>query len=244
MSSTAPEMPLQGPVSASNNLTTSVVASAIWAAVDVARVHGHAPAFTAFVALLGATSLGLGALVSLVGWLGAGDGTRAVLFGALLATAPLAVAGAVLERTTHHRALGGMAFAVFALFVLLFASGVARRLLAVTRSERPRRARVAKGALSLAAASSVACTLVALLPALRGPGTLGVWVFDGATGAALFWAALWFVRSPRVRLGRAGVAAWVAAVLAGAVVTATSASLRGVLAERAPIAFATFAVAG
>jgi hypothetical protein len=212
--------------------------------MDVVRVRSEAPPAMAFVALLGAASLGLGGVVALVGRLRPlGGGVWAVLLGAATSATPLAVAGSVLQRTTHHRALGGVTFAVLAFALLLFASGVARRLVTIARSEHAARARVAKIVLVTGAAASVAGAVFALLPALRGSsGALGEWVLDGTTGVGLLGASILLAASERFGRGRVGVILWIVAVGAGGAAAATNGSLRAVLLERAPAAFAAFAV--
>jgi hypothetical protein len=213
-------------------------AALVWTAIDVAR--SAVPIVQGLFALLGSTSLILGALV--VGIRRArpfGDGARAAFAGAAMSALPLLVVAAVLQKTTHHRALGGVTFAFVALFVVAGCIVVAARLLQLaTRGGRVGFvARVALGVLV------VPCVAVAasLLPVLRAPSAapLVPALADGALGIALLSAAL-FVPSSVLRAvpARVSAVAWVAAVTVGIAVSAASPSVRAALSARVPVAFA------
>jgi hypothetical protein len=133
-----------------------------------------------------------------------------------------------------------MTFAVFALFAAAFACGLALRVVAVARTAQGSRARIARVASFVVPAVSLACVLVALVPSLLGSSALRPFIVDGATGAALLLVALPSAGSRRFDLARASTAVWFVVVVAGAAVAVAFAPLRAVLAERTPVAFASY----
>ncbi|HEX4338259.1 MAG TPA: hypothetical protein VH062_20280 [Polyangiaceae bacterium] len=225
------------PENLSSDLVTALGAAGAWTVIDVARAW-PAPSLASTVpALLGSASLLLGvAIVAARRAWPPGDGLRAVVLGALVASFPLAFVAATLERVTHHRALGGVTFAFVALVVVAGSSAVAWRLLRAARDG----ARVARAALLAAAVASSGAVVLALVlhAGVVSSSSLGAGVVDAAIGVVLLVSALAVVR--RVALGpsRVGAVAWVCVVAASVVMTALDPSMCAGLAARDPVAFA------
>jgi hypothetical protein len=228
----------------SADLAASLLAALLWAAIDVARVGSVGS--LAFPALFGSTALILGVgVVSLRRAGPFGDGLRAVAVGAALASLPLALLAAVLQRSTHHRALGGVTFAFVAALVIVFAIAVSWRMLVIAR--RPTRMAIVVRAL-LVVASIVSCVAACAL-AITGarPGgapSLTSGFVDGLIGAALLGLAFAGVRRLERSTSRFGAVAWICVVAGGAAVAASDSALCAALAERAPVAFAIGAGCG
>jgi hypothetical protein len=225
--------------SLSSDLSSALVAALAWAAIDAVRAHGELPLGSVFAALLGSTSLLLGVLVvAFRRALPLGEVARAFVFGALVAVSPLAAIAAVLQKVTHHRALGGVTFAFVALFVAFASVACAARLLQIARIGGPH-ASVARRALWGAIALSCAGVVVVLALGLRSKAAAPVVavVVDAALGVAVCALALALrLRSPAaVRLG---AALWIGALVVGIVATTSAAPLRQLLTERVPVAFA------
>jgi hypothetical protein len=225
--------------SPSSDLSSALLAAFVWAAIDAARAHGELPAVSVFVALLGSTSLVLGLLVLATRrGLPLGGVARAFVTGALIAALPLTVIAAVLQKVTHHRALGGVTFAFVALFVVLGTVACAARLAELAASGGPRAA-LARGVLFASVALSCSGVVVVLALGLRTATAapfIAV-VVDAALGVAACALAL-ALRSRLQATVRFGAVAWMGAVAVGIVVAASAAPLRQLLSERAPIAFA------
>lgn len=225
--------------SLSSDLSSALVAALAWAAIDAARVHGELPLSRVFVPLFGSTSLLLGVLVvAFRRALPLGEVARAFVFGALVAAFPLAIIAAVLQKVTHHRALGGVTFAFVALFVALASVACAARLLQIARAGGPY-ASLARRVLWCAAASSCAGVVVMLALGLRTKAAAPIVavLIDAALGVAMCALALVF-RLRSAAAVRLGAALWIGAVVAGIFAATTTAPLRQLLAERVPIAFA------
>lgn len=228
------------------DLAVALVLGVLWSAIDAARSTPHTSSFSALAALLGSTSLILGVgLVSLRRARPFGAGLRAVAAGAALASFPLAVAASVLQRTTHHRALGGVTFAFVAATVIAFAIAVAWRMIDVARREGPG-ARAARGLVIVMPIASMGAVIAASFLSSRADGAAPVaaGVIDATIGAALLTAGAFFAQ----RLGRSpskiGAVAWLCVVLASVAIAVSEPSLCANLASRAPVAFALGAVCG
>jgi hypothetical protein len=229
----------------SPDLVVALLGALLWSAIDVVRVGAVGSLASEFPALFGSTALLLGvAVVSLRRARPFGDGLRAVAAGAAMASFPLAMFAAVLERSTHHRALGGVTFAFIAAAVLAFAIAFAWRVLGIARQTT--RASIARASLAMASiASGGATAALVLLGARAAPAApLMAGVVDGLIGAALLGLvavpARWLERLP----SRLGAMAWLCVVVAGVVVAASDSALCAALAERAPVAFAIGAGCG
>jgi hypothetical protein len=227
--------------SPSSGLASALLVSFAWAAIDAARLHGEFPFVPMFVALLGSASLLLGLLVvATERALPLGAVARAFVSGALLAALPLTAIAAVLEKVTHHRALGGVTFAFVAFFVVLASVACAGRLGQLAGSGG-RRAALARGVLFAAVGLSCSGVLVAVAIGLRAPAAAPfvTVVVDAALGVVSWALALGLsLRLLRGTTFRLGAVLWIGAVVAGIFVAAWAAPLRHVLSERAPIAFA------
>jgi hypothetical protein len=215
--------------SSSSDLTSTLLAAFAWAAVDTARTHHELPVVSVFVALFGSASLVLGMLVVATRRaLPLGAVARAFVSGALIAALPLTLIAAVLQKTTHHRALGGVTFAFVALFVSFACVACARRL-----------SELGRGALLVVATLSSAGALIALALGLRAvtAAPFVAVVLDAVLGVASCALALSLRRLPRGVL-RFATMAWAGVVAVGIFVAVSSAPLRHALSERAPMAFA------
>jgi hypothetical protein len=95
---------------------------------------------------------------------------RALVLGALLVAAPLAVLGTLLVEKTHHRALGGVTFAALALVVTLVAWPLARRLLASDRAAPGRAAGAVASVLGSRGLLAVGAATLLVLGAVLSSG--------------------------------------------------------------------------
>jgi len=226
--------------SLSTDFLVALVAAVVWAAIDAARLRSTLPAGVAFLALFGSASLLLGVGVVVTRRARPlGDVVLAAIAGAALATLPLTVLSAALQRVTHHRALGGVTFAFVALVILALAFAVAWRLLRTAR-QAGTAGRVAMTALVVASLASGGAVVVLVLRGAGAPSAtpLVPGLVDALTGALLFAAAI--VISPRAARfrARAGAALWACAVMLGIATTALTPGLCAPLSAGAPVAFA------
>jgi hypothetical protein len=230
----------------STELAASLLAALLWAAIDVVRVGTVGAGVSEFAALFGSTALLLGVGVVSLRWSRPfGDGLRSVAAGAALASLPLAIIAAMLQRSTHHRALGGVTFAFVAALVVGFAIAGAWRVLAIARGTTST-SRVARALLVTSSITSCgAAVTLALLGSRAADATPLIAGFvDGLIGAALLWVAAvrvrWFERLP----SRLGAAAWLCVVVGGVAVAASDSARCAALARRAPVAFVVGAGCG
>ncbi len=221
------------------DLVSALASAVAWSLIDVWRLGGGVPPLKASFSLLGCTALTLGTLVTILRRVRPlGDGLRAVAFGAVLSAGPLAIVGAALKSVTHHRALGGVTFALLALAGILLLAAVAGRLIRLSH-HGGRGAKVARATLLAASAASLAWIAASLLPALfRHPGSaVETALADGSIGGALLSVALLLPRyRPPGWIVGATFAAWVGGSLAGTAVASRSAELRSALGGRTPVA--------
>ncbi|HVU03900.1 MAG TPA: hypothetical protein VHE30_19210 [Polyangiaceae bacterium] len=175
------------------------------------------------------TVLGTGALsLAVVGSLGASGKLGVPVRGALTVLLPVALFAAMLRDKTHHRALGGVTFAVVALGLVSGGALVARRL----GGTRARSAAFVIAVLSLLLAVrplGAALTRGSAADALVARDFV---VFVVLAAAAVVGAKR---RVPRAVARASRVAFW-AAVLGGFSLAASSMPLRAMLSERAPFA--------
>jgi hypothetical protein len=201
----------------------------MFVALDIGRVAPPA----ALLALFGCASVAL--LPAAFVWRHArpeGPESRGTLHGAMLAAVPLAAFGALLFERTHHRALGGVTYAIVAAGVVTAGALLGRRILGISRwGKAP--------SLALAAAANLSVLSVALWLLFATPGPRAV-VSDFLSGAVVLSIA---AVTPLERLPRwtrhAALAGFVAAA-GGVVLFALNQDLRRHLAEAAPVA--TFVV--
>ncbi|HYP87996.1 MAG TPA: hypothetical protein VEQ59_07575 [Polyangiaceae bacterium] len=122
----------RSPDSASGGIALGLLCSVAAVLPALARVSPTVGALRAGVVLSAAASL---IVVPLGLWLrrsiavGLPRTDQALLAGAALSSLPLALCGAVLKSTTHHRPLGGATFAVAALCLLTLCVGLSLRIL-------------------------------------------------------------------------------------------------------------------
>jgi hypothetical protein len=230
----------------SADLAAALIAALVWAAIDVVRVGSAGALAAEFPALFGSSALLLGVgVVSLRRARPFGDGIRAVAAGTGIASFPVAMIAAVLQRSTHHRALGGVTFAFVAAVVIAFAIAAAWRMLEVARRST-RGASVVRALLVIASVLSCGAAAALVLLGARGGRATPVMsgFVDGLIGAALLGLAAVPAR-PLERLPRrVGAVAWLCVVVAGAAIAASDSALCAALAERAPVAFAIGAGCG
>jgi len=135
---------------------------AVPAAVRVAA--GGAGTFTVWLGLAGGSALLVGPFVALAASLGGLERLVAPAVGVGLVTGPVALLGATLKTTTHHRPLGAATFGALALVLVLGGLLVAGRAFGALRA-RPSLARRAVvfvlGALSLASFGGVLAVALA-----------------------------------------------------------------------------------
>jgi hypothetical protein len=193
-----------------------------------------------FVAALGCAALTLGA----VGIVTDRRTTTAerplrMIVAALLASGPAAVLARVLQGKTHHRALGGVTFALLAGAIVLGAALVVWRLLGPSGSEPRPRSAPPRRFLTIMVVASVGAALGPFTHELGSGGSSpGRWLAqDLAIGAALSGLMVLFpcTRLPS-RVALLGAAAWTAIVGTSVVVVALSMPLRAILLEHAPVA--------
>jgi hypothetical protein len=208
------------------DLGVALVAATVWALSVALRLGTTAP--LVFLGATGSSALTLGALlVAARRARPVSETVRVVILGALGASGPLSVLGSVIQTKTHHRALGAVAFALAAVFVVAFFSLVVRRLRQVER-----RGVAATSALLLVSAGWM--TRALLQPAALAQ-TLDS-VTDALIGIALFVAALSVPRAAiPTGLAKVGIGAWLLAVTGGLSVLVRNVPVRAELAARAPV---------
>lgn len=143
----------------------------------------------------------------------------ALTVGVLVAALPLLPFAALLKATTHHRALGGVTFAIAAGLTIAFGTVLAGQLIGVATRRASPWAKPARLALVALAALGTAALLTGLVHALQVPGS-GAYrtgFFDAlrVLGLATLAARIPLGRrlsSPQRRLG---LAAWIAVVTVG-----------------------------
>jgi hypothetical protein len=221
------------------DLAGALVLALAWSSEIAARFGPPSGVVPTLVAAFGCTALTLGS-VAVVARRGrpTGMGLRASVLGALLASGPVALFGAVLRDKTHHRALGGVTFALLAGALFMLGFLVVRRALAPSSPGSRARSALRIG-LAILVVTSLGVALWPLLLELGPAGSIaGRWLAeDLAIGAGLsaLVAALPSVElRPRVALA-CGIA-WALSVAAGATVLAGNMPLRAILAEHAPVA--------
>jgi hypothetical protein len=208
-----------------------LVGASGWTALELVRIGSAQPAL--LVATVGSTALSLGPLL----WIARhaappSETTRAFVRGAVVCVGPLTLLARVLRAHTHHRALGGVTFALVAFMLVLLAAAVMRRLRTLEHEDGVA-SRIASAAFPALVVASLASAIVLSGSAARLPSAFLV---------DLLLAALTFVASLSVRRRwapaweRAGLVAWFVVVLAGIGVTLSNLPVRSLLRERAPIA--------
>lgn len=215
-------------------LAMSVVASMAWTAIVLVRVQTLAP--SVIVGALGSCALTVGLAVMLTRWaFPLSETARTLILGALASSGIVAVLGRLLRAHTHHRALGGVTFALTSVLMVLGGAAVVRRLRQLARAEG-----IVAGIARLA---PWLIASVSFAPAARSALVSGMLqvhpdqLRDGLAGAAALAIAL---AAPRAWVGerrsRIGVAVWLLAVVSGIAVVARDADVRALLRARAPIA--------
>lgn len=219
------------------DLTVALAAALLWAVVDSVRLGDAGSRGAAFVVELAgaASSLGpLGVLTRRARY--PGSILTVGVVAALLSTGPLTVLGTLLESHTHHRALGGVTFAVLATAVALASLVVTRRLLRNPSSAT--QGKIERGALAVFTLASM-CIFWGSLAVALGAGTRASArdaTVDGVVGVALLALAVLLPR-PRVPLWAAWAAGvlWVTTTVAGVATVRGEPRLRKIVDERAPM---------
>ncbi len=154
---------------------------------------------TAWLVLLGSAALPVGLFAAALRNLGVRSrAVGTVLLALALSSAPLEVLARVLKATTHHRPLGGVTFAIIALFVLFGAAAVAARLLSWGRDGTKKHIVLAIGVFAALAGARF------VLAAVGGQaGFIRSAVLDGALLAAAGFAGGLLPGVPRRSPGRA-----------------------------------------
>jgi hypothetical protein len=186
-------------------------------------------------ALVGAIALPMGVLLVVARWgLPPGRAAVARLLGAGMAFGVLAPAASVLAVKTHHRALGGVTFAVFAALLVAATSMVTTRCEELARAN-PRLATPIRAAMWILAATSLAAIARPSVEASRSV-ELGP-LRDVVVGPMLLALSFWFGRQRVLRrFAGPGAALWGLAVLASLIVLRASDATRAGLVERTPLA--------
>ena len=165
----------------SADLVAALVAALLWAVIDVVRVGSLGSLVSEFPALFGSTALLLGVgIVSLRRAQPFGDGLRSVATGAAIASLPVAMVAAVLQRSTHHRALGGVTFAFLSGRGDPVCNRAAWRMLNVMR-RGTRTAAVVRALLLIASIASCGAAIALMLCGVRAGGAapLASGIVDG-----------------------------------------------------------------
>lgn len=226
------------------DLARALVFALVWSSEVTARFSEPSlwGRVSVLIAALGCTALTLGA----VGIVTRGRApTRPrprplpVILAGLLASGPVAKLARVLQGKTHHRALGGVTFALIAAAIVVAAAVVVRRVLGPPgRRARPRFAWVGVS-MTTTVVISAGVAMGPLVYELGAGGSApGRWLAqDLAIGVVLSGL---MVVLPRIELpSRVAVtvaAVWATAVGAGALLVASNMPLRAILSEHAPVA--------
>jgi hypothetical protein len=236
------ELASRPPVPLGAELARSLPFALVWSSEVTAR-FGEPPrsgTFPLFVAAFGCTALTLGA-VGLVTHHGTTTGARPLrmILAALLASGPAAVLARVLQGKTHHRALGGVTFALLAGAVVVGAALVVWRLLGSPVPERRPRSLLRRVCLTVMVVASIGAAIGPFVHELgAGGSSLGRWLAqDLVMGAGL--SAL-IVLLPRTRLSSRvtalGAAVWTVVVGTSVILVTLRMPLRAILLEHAPVA--------
>lgn len=191
------------------------------------------------VAALGSTALTLGA-VGIVTSRRVTMGARPlrVILAALIASGPAALFARVLQGKTHHRALGGVTFALVAGALVFGAALVVGRLLGPPAEARPRSV-LPRFIVTVMVVTSLWAAIGPLVHEFgNGGSSSGRWLTqDLALGATLAGLVAVLPRATvPSRVAFFGAVAWAVFVGVGAVVVALSMPLRAILSEHAPVA--------
>jgi hypothetical protein len=192
------------------------------------------------VATLGSTALTLGA-VGIVTGRRVTTGARPLrpIVAALIASGPAALFARVLQNKTHHRALGGVTFALVAGALVFGAALVVGRLLGPPAAQAPPRPVLPRFVVTIIVVTSIWAAIAPLVHEF-GPGgsPSGRWLAqDLAVGATLSGLVALLPRATvPSRVAFFGAVAWAVFAGAGAVLVALSMPLRAILSEHAPVA--------
>jgi hypothetical protein len=220
------------------DLTSALVAALGWSCEIAARLGHAASVIATFAATLGCTAFTLGSVAVVARRCRmARRGVQTLVIGALLASGPTSLVGAVIAGKTHHRALGGVTFAFVATALVAAGALVVRRVLvSLPRSGTGVTLRLVLTILVVSSMGAVAFPLLRELGvAGSASGRLVAWDLGVGTG----FAAVVGTRPDwkfGARAARAGAVAWVLSVAVGVSVLAASMPLRATLAARAPVA--------
>jgi hypothetical protein len=193
---------------------------------------------TAWLVLLGSAALPVGLFAAALRNLGVRSrAVGTVLLALALSSAPLEVLARVLKATTHHRPLGGVTFAIIALFVLLGAVAVAARLLSWGQDGTKKHIVLAIGVLAALAGARFA------LAAVGGhAGFIRSAVLDGALLVAAGFAG-GLLPAPAAIAGHArrlGIALWAVVVALGLALCFAMPARASAAKAAAPVTFAAF----
>jgi hypothetical protein len=229
------------------DLARALALALAWSSEIAARFGRPSGVVPTLVAALGCTALTLGS-VAVVARRGrtTGMGLRASVLGALLASGPVALFAAVLRGKTHHRALGGVTFALLAGALVVLGFLVVRRALAPS-SPGSRAGSALRVCLAILVVTSLGVALWPLVLELGPSGSAaGRWFAEdlaiGAGLSALVAALPGIELRPRAALACA--IAWALSVAAGASVVGGNMPLRAILAEHAPVGLGVLGVLG
>lgn len=190
-----------------------LLSSLSWSLVFLVGCPG-ASSFRALLSIWPSVALGVVPFVVLVRRaLGDLGSLRPLFDGALLSAGPVALVAATLVARTHHRALGGVTFAIVATLVWAGAAGLVARW---TQSKEREGGGLRRLFLRTAAVLSFSGVALAVALNVRSGGALGQSLVRATAGAALVAVAL---ALPRVQAPRwlivAGGVTWVLVVLGG-----------------------------
>jgi hypothetical protein len=212
-----------------------LVASFAWALATTIRLAG--PSLEVFAASFGCASVHVVPITVLARRVRALPRRVTTWLAAFaMAAGPLAVLGAFLKEKTHHRALGGVTFAVSGTVVTLFAFAVARRLRALGGSSRAGAA-VARAAVVVLATGSLGVAIVPLVVSASPGSTLRAGLLDAAVGVACTAPFVFAPVRKSLLPTKAAVPLllWAASVALGTWAVKRDSALSSWLAERAPL---------
>jgi hypothetical protein len=215
-------------------LALGVIAGCVWALPIAWRLE--APPLLARYALVAAGCVWIaGPLVFALRARSArsGSAASAIAWTAALCAGPLALLGSVLKAQTHHRQLGGAAFALLSAgLVLVLAPVVAR---AIQRAARGGHARAVRGVVAAVSAASLAFCVLRLARA-PDPFARGL-LLEVSVGLVCLAVAGRVRYVPPPWMARAGAWSWIAIAIAGVIAARTEPDASKALAAGAPLTF-------
>lgn len=221
------------------DLAATLVLAFAWSAEIAARFGGEAGVVPTLVGALGCTALTLGAVAAVARSRQTPKlGLEALVVGTLLSSGPTALVGTVLSERTHHRALGGVTFALIASATVVLGFLVTRAVLALPL-RRPLWRLCRRLCLTILVVGSVTAVLRPTFSEFGPVGSTSGRFLAQDLAVGLGLAAVLVTRPDHPLLRRVAyplALVWALAVACGVTVLAGNMRLRVVLAERAPVA--------